>query len=158
MWFRSRSSFAPFVDAFRARLSCTPLEHAVRARRSCTQFVLSFTLAAPVAAQGPERDYVVLIASEAVDVITRVRFGPGAGPSLVKVETTTAIGVNPREPDGPHGLAVSPDSRYYYVSTAHGDPYGYLWKVDARTNEIVGRQVLGNFPATAQVTPDGRSE
>ena len=112
-------------------------------------------LAAPVAAQAPEHDYVVLVASEAVDVITRVRFGPGAGPSLVKVETTTTIGVNPREPDGPHGLAVSPDGRHYYVSTAHGVPYGYLWKVDARTNEIVGRVELGNFPATAQVTPDG---
>jgi DNA-binding beta-propeller fold protein YncE len=106
-------------------------------------------------AQAPERDYVVLVASEAVDLITRVRFGPGAGPSLVKVETTTTIGVNPREPDGPHGLAVSPDGRHYYVSTAHGVPYGYLWKVDARTNEVVDRVELGNFPATAQVTPDG---
>jgi len=155
MWFRSRWPFAPHVHAVRARLSFTPLERAVRVRRSCSLFVLSFTLAAPVLAQGPDRDYVVLVASEAVDVITRVRFGPGAGPSLVRVETATTIGINPREPDGPHGLAVSPDSRHYYVSTAHGEPFGYLWKVDARTNEIVGRVELGNFPATAQVTPDG---
>ena len=112
-------------------------------------------LAAPVAAQGPDRDYVVLVASEAVDLITQVRFGPGAGPTLIKVEGTTSVGVTPRDPDGPHGIAVSPDGAHYYVTTAHGLPFGYLWKFDARTNEMVGRVELGNFPATAQVTPDG---
>ena len=116
---------------------------------------LCLTLAAPVAAQGPDRDYVVLVASEAVDRITRVRFGPGAGPSLIKVEDSTTVGVQPQEPDGPHGLAVAPNGRFYYVTTAHGVPFGYLWKLDARTNEVVGRVELGNFPATAQVTPDG---
>ena len=112
-------------------------------------------LAAPVAAQGPDRDYVVLVASEAVDVITQVRFGPGAGPSLVKVEATTTVGMNSRDPDGPHGIAVSPGGGHYYVTTAHGLPFGILWKFDARTHEVVGRVELGNFPATAQVTPDG---
>lgn len=112
-------------------------------------------LAAPVAAQGPDRDYVVLVASEAVDLITQVRFGPGAGPSLVKVEATTTVGMNSRDPDGPHGVAVSPGGGHYYVTTAHGLPFGILWKFDARTHEVVGRVELGNFPATAQVTPDG---
>jgi len=111
-------------------------------------------LATP-ATQGTDRDYVVLVASEAVDRITRVRFGPGAGPSLIKVEDSTTVGVQPQEPDGPHGLAMAPDGRHYYVTTAHGVPFGYLWKLDARTNEVVGRVELGNFPATAQVTPDG---
>lgn len=106
-------------------------------------------------AQAPERDYVVLVASEAVDIISRVRFGPGAGPTLAKVETTTTIGINRMGPDGPHGLALSPDDRHYYVSTAHGSPFGALWKIDARTNAVVGRVELGNFPASAQVTPDG---
>jgi DNA-binding beta-propeller fold protein YncE len=117
--------------------------------------LLSLTLAAPAAGQGPDRDYVVLVASEAVDRITRVRFGPGAGSSLIKVEDSTTVGVQPQEPDGPHGLAMAPNGRHYYVTTAHGVPFGYLWKLDARTNEVVGRVELGNFPATAQVTPDG---
>ena len=65
-------------------------------------------LAAPVAAQGPDRDYVVLVASEAVDVITQLRFGPGG----LKVEGTTTVGVTPRDPDGPHGLAVAPNGRH----------------------------------------------
>ncbi|MDF2771123.1 MAG: hypothetical protein K0S86_616 [Geminicoccaceae bacterium] len=112
-------------------------------------------LAAPAAAQAPDRDYTVLVASEAVDVITRVKFGPGAGPTLAKVEGTTKVGINPMDPDGPHGVALSPDGRHYYVTTAHGVPFGYLWKIDATTNETLGNVELGNFPATAQVTPDG---
>lgn len=115
----------------------------------------ALAIASVVGAQAPERDYVVLVASEAVDIISRVRFGPGAGPTLAKVETTTTIGINRMGPDGPHGLALSPDDRHYYVSTAHGSPFGALWKIDARTNAVVGRVELGNFPASAQVTPDG---
>ncbi|HEX6053663.1 MAG TPA: hypothetical protein VFZ21_30550 [Gemmatimonadaceae bacterium] len=116
---------------------------------------LLLALAAPAAAQAPDRDYTVLVASEAVDVITRVTFGPGAGPTLAKVEGTTKVGINPMDPDGPHGVALSPDGRHYYVTTAHGVPFGYLWKIDAKTNETLGNVELGNFPATAQVTPDG---
>jgi hypothetical protein len=88
--------------------------------RSSEPWLLALlTLAAPVAAQGPERDYVVLIASEAVDVITRVRFGPGAGPALVKVETTTTIGV---ALENWTALTAPPCRRQpvLHVPTAHG--------------------------------------
>src|SRR6476469_5605041 len=98
---------------------------------------------------------LVLVASEAVDLITRLTFGPGAGPTLVKVEGTTKVGINPVDPDGPHGLGLSPNAQQYYVSTAHGVPYGYLWKIDAKTNEVLGNVELGNFPATLEVTTDG---
>ena len=106
-------------------------------------------------AQRPDRDYTVLVASEAVDLITRITFGPGAGPTLVKVEGTTKVGINPMDPDGPHGVALAPDGRTYYVTTAHGVPFGYLWKFDAKSNEVLGKVELGNFPATLQVSPDG---
>jgi DNA-binding beta-propeller fold protein YncE len=110
---------------------------------------------APAAAQTPDRDYTVVVVSEAVDLITRITFGPGAGPTLAKVEQTTKVGMNPMDPDGPHGIAVAPDGRSYYVTTAHGVPFGYLWKVDAKTSEVAGNVELGNFPATLQVSPDG---
>ena len=109
--------------------------------------LLCLTLAAaPVAAQAPGRDYVVLVASEAVDRITRVRFGPGAGPSLIKVEDSTTIGVTPQEPDGPHGLAVSPDGRHYYVTTAHGVPFGYVWSWTRARTRLWAGSSLGTFP------------
>ena len=106
-------------------------------------------------AQRPDHDYTVLVASEAVDLITRITFGPGAGPTLAKIEGTTPVGINPVDPDGPHGIGFSPNAQQYYVSTAHGVPYGYLWKIDAKTNEVLGNVELGNFPATLQVSPDG---
>ena len=121
----------------------------------CRSAVTLALVASTAAAQAPDHDYTVLVASEAVDLITRITFGPGAGPSLVRIEGTTKVGINPIEPDGPHGLGLSPNAQQYYVSTAHGVPYGYLWKIDAKTNEVLGNVELGNFPATLQVSPDG---
>jgi DNA-binding beta-propeller fold protein YncE len=116
---------------------------------------MTMAFASATAAQAPERDYTVLVASEAVDLITRITFGPGAGPTMAKVVETTKVGLNPMDPDGPHGLGLAPNGQFYYVSTAHGVPYGYLWKIDAKTNDVLGNVELGNFPATLQVTPDG---
>jgi len=101
----------------------------------------------------PAREYHVLIASEAVDQVALVRFGP-QGTEVVR---TQQVGIMLADPDGPHGVAVSPDQQHYYVTTAHGMPFGSLWKYDARTSAYLGKVELGNFPATAQVSPDGRT-
>jgi DNA-binding beta-propeller fold protein YncE len=98
-----------------------------------------------------ERDYLVLIASEVTDEISLVRFGAG-GPQVERVQRT---GFNPSEPDGPHGLAISPSGEHFYVSTAHGTPFGSLWKYKTATGAPLGRVELGLFPASMQVTPDG---
>ncbi|MEX2179935.1 MAG: YncE family protein [Gemmatimonadaceae bacterium] len=100
---------------------------------------------------GPDRDYLVYVASEATDRIALIRFGPGGA----RVEQQTTIGVMLADPDGPHGIAVSPDGRHWYATTAHGTPYGSLWKYETGSNAAVGRVMLGDFPATAHVTPDG---
>jgi DNA-binding beta-propeller fold protein YncE len=98
------------------------------------------------------QEYVVLVASEATDQIAVVRFGP----SGVRVERKLPVGFNPTDPDGPHGLGVAPDGRSFYVSTAHGAPYGSLWRFDARAGTVNGQVELGNFPASLQVSPDGQ--
>lgn len=108
-------------------------------------------LAAQPAPAPPSRDYRAVVVSESVDRIARLRFGPGG----FVVESTTPVGMSITDPDGPHGVAVAPDGRHYFVSTAHGLPGGTLWKFDARTDAPVGRAVLGPFPATTQVSPDG---
>lgn len=105
---------------------------------------------APTAA-APTRDYLVLIASEATDQITLARFGAGA-PRAERVQVT---GLNPSDPDGPHGLAVAPGGATFFVSTAHGTPFGSLWKYNTATGALLGRVELGMFPASMQVTPDG---
>jgi DNA-binding beta-propeller fold protein YncE len=124
-------------------------------RRFAASLGMTAVLVSSAGAQNPDHDYTVLVASEAVDLITRITFGPGAGPTLAKVEGTTKVGINPVDPDGPHGLGLAPNGQQYYVSTAHGVPYGYLWKIDAKTNDVLGNVELGNFPATLQVSPDG---
>jgi DNA-binding beta-propeller fold protein YncE len=106
-------------------------------------------MAAPVAAQST--DYLVFVASEAVDKVALVRFGP----SGARIEREIPVGLMPTEPDGPHGVAVSPDGKSLFVTTAHGQPFGYLWKYDAATGRLVRRVELGNFPASMQVSPDG---
>jgi DNA-binding beta-propeller fold protein YncE len=106
---------------------------------------------APAAASVPDHDYYVFAASEGNDQISLIRFGPAG----IKVERTTITGIKPSDIDGPHGVATSPDGRFYYVTTAHGSPFGYLWKYATANDSLAGRVMLGNFPATAQVTPDG---
>src|SRR5215207_8952659 len=102
-------------------------------------------------AEAPTQDYLALVASESVDQIAVVRFGP----SGIRIERTSTTGFMPASVDGPHGVAVSPDGKFYYVSTAHGAPYGFLWKYALANDSLAGRVMLGNFPATMQITPDG---
>ena len=113
----------------------------------------SVTVSAPFAsaAAPPAQDYLLFAASEATDRIALIRFGP----SGIRIERENVTGIMPADVDGPHGVTVSPDGKFYYVSTAHGAPFGYLWKYATANDSLAGRTMLGNFPATAQLTPDG---
>ncbi len=103
-------------------------------------------------AQGkPEKDYLVYVLSEAADKIALIRFGPDG----VRVEREVNTGDMPVDIDGPHGIVMSPDREFYYVTNAHGRPFGTVWKYSTKDNTPVGKTTLGHFPATLDVTPDG---
>jgi DNA-binding beta-propeller fold protein YncE len=110
------------------------------------------TFAAPAAAQRPpEQDYLVYVVSESADKVSLIRFGPGGA----RVERSFETGLMPTDVDGPHGVAVSPDKQFYYVSLGHGRPYGSAWKYSVKDDSVLGQVTLGNFPATMDVSPDG---
>lgn len=94
-------------------------------KRYCLGIALAL---AALAGAPPERDYLVFVASEATDQVALIRFGAAGA----RIERTHMVGFNPSEPDGPHGLAVSPNGSSYFVTTAHGAPNGYLWKFSTR--------------------------
>jgi DNA-binding beta-propeller fold protein YncE len=112
-------------------------------------FAVIATIGATAAAQ--QRTYFVYVASEAADQITLVRFGPDGAAIDHQIQT----GMMPTDIDGPHGLAVSPDKAYYYVSMAHGQPNGTVWKYSTKDDKLVNRVTLSMFPATLDVSPDG---
>ncbi len=96
--------------------------------------------------------YYVYVGAESADLIHRIRLD-GDG---VEVDQTTPVGEIAVETEGPHGLNVSPDGRYLYMTTAHGVPDGKLWKFEAGPDTLVATPILlGNFPATLDLTPDG---
>jgi DNA-binding beta-propeller fold protein YncE len=99
----------------------------------------------------PTQDYLLFVVAESADQLALVRFGPKGA----RLERSTKVGMMPTEINGPHGVAVSPDGKYYYISIAHGTPYGTFWKFTTHNDSLVGRVTLGNFPATIQTTPDG---
>ena len=105
----------------------------------------------PPAQTKPDKDYLVYVLSEAADKISLVRFGPEGA----RVDQQIDIGEMPVDLDGPHGIAVSPDRQFFYVSIAHGRPFGSVWKYSTKDNSFIAKTSLGHFPATLDVTPDG---
>jgi DNA-binding beta-propeller fold protein YncE len=103
------------------------------------------------AQQPPGRDYLVYVVCESADRIVRVRFGPHGA----RVEGATRVGLMPADVNGPHGIVISPDRQFVYVSVAHGRPYGSVWKFRAATDAPLGFTPLGLFPATMDITRSG---
>jgi DNA-binding beta-propeller fold protein YncE len=99
----------------------------------------------------PDKDYLVYVLSEAADTISLIRFGP----SGARVDHEVPTGDMPIDIDGPHGIAISRDKEFYYVSLAHGRPFGSVWKYSTKDDSVLGHTRLGLFPATMDLSPDG---
>jgi YVTN family beta-propeller protein len=113
---------------------------------------LTLLVFAPVWGQSPTPDYHVVVVSESGDIATWLT---PAGPGLVP-DRVVPIGVMPSDIDGPHNITVSPDGKNYYITVAHGTPFGSLWKMDAATDSLLGRAQVELFPTTISLTPDGQ--
>jgi DNA-binding beta-propeller fold protein YncE len=115
---------------------------------------LSFGVSAQIASpssEGPKQDYLVYVVCESADKVVLLRFGPKG----LQIENQARTGLMPMDINGPHGIAVSPDKQYFYVSEGHGRPEGSVWKYRAGSNDVIKYTSLGMFPATTDITPDG---
>ena len=107
--------------------------------------------AAPLGAQAADPGYRVGVVSESGDIMTWLRPGDG---TLV-MDHVVPVGIMPSDIDGPHNVTVAPDGKSYYISIAHGTPYGSLWRLSIPGDTLIGRAPLELFPTTISVTPDG---
>ena len=94
-------------------------------------------------------EYRAYVAAESADEIYRIVFD---GKSA-RVEQVINVGYQPTEIEGPHGLTVDPEGKHWFVTMAHGKPFGTIYKYTTATNTLVGRTDLGMFPATMQISP-----
>ncbi|TMG82528.1 MAG: hypothetical protein E6H78_14545 [Betaproteobacteria bacterium] len=106
---------------------------------------------AGLALSPPPTGYRILVASESGDIVTQLTWD---GTSLA-VAKVVPVGIMPADIDGPHNVAVAPDGSAWYVTIAHGTPYGSLWKMSVGSDTLLGRAPVEMFPTTIGLTPDG---
>ncbi len=109
------------------------------------------TLVAPPAGPTASRPYTIYVASESGDIVTRIVVGADGWHKVREIP----VGLSPGDVAGPHNVAVSPDGRFWYVSIAHGQPFGSVWKFTTGSDSLVGRAPVGMFPTTVGLSPDG---
>ena len=111
-------------------------------------FLLIFLLASNYLYSSTD-NYYLYVASESDDVVSLLRFD---GKEIKEIERIQ-VGVMPTEIEGPHGITVDPSGDYWYLSLAHGSPFGSLVKYSTETNKPLSKINLGLFPATMQISP-----
>ena len=94
------------------------------------------------------QDYYFYVAAESDDTVSLLKFD---GNNLSETERIV-VGSYPTENEGPHGLTVDPNGKYWYLTLAHGNPFGKLIKYSTETNEVVDETTLGLFPASMQIS------
>lgn len=114
--------------------------------------LLGLIFAGPVQSQTADPGYRVGVVSESGDVATWLK-PVGTG---LAVDRVVPVGIMPTDIDGPHNITVSPDQKSYYITVAHGTPFGSLWKMAASGDSLLGRAQVELFPTTITLTPDGQ--
>ena len=94
------------------------------------------------------QQYFFYVAAESDDTVSLINFD---GETATEVERIP-VGIMKTEIEGPHGLTVDPSGEYWYLSLAHGNPYGSLVKYSTATNRPVDKTTVGLFPATMQIS------
>src|SRR5437870_4114184 len=81
-------------------------------------------MAAQTTPPASAKPFSIYISSEGADIVTRIDVDAAGWRKAREI----SVKLVPNELSGPHNVAVSPDGRHWYVSIAHGTPYGAIWK------------------------------
>ena len=102
--------------------------------KRCSIALFSFSVFVVVvdAESLPQRNYYLYVCAESDDVVEKIRFGP-AGFEIIK---SISVGAFPAETEGPHGISMSPDGRHWFLSIAHGMPFGSVHKFDTEEDHL----------------------
>ena len=119
--------------------------------RQIRWLVLVAAAAFAPAAVAQEQKYRVGVVSESGDIVTWLK---PVGATLV-VDRVVPVGIMPADIDGPHNITVAPDMKSYFITIAHGVPFGTLWRLDAGNDSLIGKATVELFPTTIAITPDG---
>ncbi|WP_263785765.1 YncE family protein [Salinibacter grassmerensis] len=122
----------------------------MRTLRAVLAVLLAFCLLGLVQAPAFGQDYYAYVASESADEVALVRFN--AETESATVEETVAVGYIAPETEGAHGMTVAPNGEHWFVSIAHGKPYGRVAKYETGTNAKVDTAHVGMFPATMEIS------
>lgn len=139
-----------------SELQFSPERFLIRLRTAALVAGLASAAAGALAAQAAP--YRALVGAESDDLVELIEFRPCApqAPAAAcgaKLARSYAVGLWPAEIEGPHGVAAAPDGKSFYVSMAHGRPFGLLLKYDLASGALLGKTELGMFPATLDIDP-----
>lgn len=133
-----------FITSFLPHVKTNSLYNAKEMRKA-SLFLMALALSFTAFAQ----DYYIYVTAESEDEVAVIKFDGQKAENIKNIP----VGVWPAEIEGPHGITVGPEGKYWYLSLAHGNPYGTLYKFETGTDEVVGTAQLGLFPASMQVSP-----
>ena len=94
------------------------------------------------------QNYYLYVASESDDTVSLLKFD---GNSIKEIKRIN-VGFYPTEIEGPHGITVDPSGDFWYVTLAHGNPFGKLIKYSTKDNAMIDQTTLGLFPASMEVS------
>ena len=115
-------------------------------RLTCCLMTIVWLCFAPVAVS---QTYFMYVANESDDSVMLVRFDG----QTFSIPDTIQVGTIGTEIEGPHGLAIDPDGEHWYVSIAHGQPYGKVVRYSTADQRPNGSVTLGLFPASMAISP-----
>ena len=94
------------------------------------------------------QNYYLYVASESDDTVSLLKFDG----NKINEEERIDVGFYPTEIEGPHGITVDPNGKFWYITLAHGNPYGKIVKYSTKDNTALDQTTLGLFPASMQVS------